>query len=48
MTYIRAREEARRRGDIKVGTEHLLLGLLHDHDIGSALGTDLVVGPRGG
>ena len=40
-TYIRAREEARRRGDRKVGTDHLLLGLLHDRAIASALGTDL-------
>jgi ClpA/ClpB-like protein len=27
-TYIDAREEARRCGDRKVGTEHLILGLL--------------------
>ena len=40
-TYIHAREEARRRGDRKVGTDHLLLGLLHDRDIASVLGTDL-------
>ncbi|MHB1833596.1 MAG: Clp protease N-terminal domain-containing protein, partial [Solirubrobacteraceae bacterium] len=29
-TYIDAREEARRRGDRKVGTEHLILGLLSE------------------
>ncbi len=29
-TYIDAREEARRRGERKVGTEHLILGLLRD------------------
>jgi hypothetical protein len=40
-TYIHAREEARRRGDRKVGTEHLLLGLLCDRNIGSVLGTGL-------
>ena len=40
-TYIDAREEARRCGDRKVGTDHLLLGLLHDQDIASVLGTDL-------
>jgi Clp amino terminal domain, pathogenicity island component len=40
-TYIHAREEARRRGDRKVGTDHLLLGLLHDRAIASALGTGL-------
>lgn len=27
-----AKEEARRRGDRRMGTEHLLLGLLHDED----------------
>jgi ATP-dependent Clp protease ATP-binding subunit ClpA len=40
-TYIAAREEARRRGDRKVGTEHLLLGLLQEPDLPQALGTDL-------
>jgi hypothetical protein len=40
-TYIDAREEARRRGDRKVGTEHLLLGLLRDPVLAQALGCDL-------
>ena len=40
-TYIHAREEARRRGDRKVGTEHLLLGLLHEKDVASMLGIGL-------
>lgn len=43
-TYIHAREEARRRGDRQVGTEHLLLGLLHEKGIDSVLGTDLQSG----
>jgi hypothetical protein len=43
-TYIHAREEARRRGDRKVGTEHLLLGLLHEKGIDSVLGADLQSG----
>lgn len=35
--------EARRRGDRRLGTDHLLLGLLHDADsaVAKALGTDL-------
>lgn len=40
-TYIWAREEARRRGDRRVGTDHLLLGLLHDAAIPSVLGVSL-------
>jgi hypothetical protein len=40
-TYIFAREEARRRGDRRVGTEHLVLGLLHDEVIEAALGVSL-------
>lgn len=36
-----ALEESRRRGDRRLGTEHLLLGLLHDPDCARALGTDL-------
>lgn len=43
-TYIYAREEARRRGDRRVGTEHLVLGLLRDPVIESALGLSLQVG----
>src|SRR3984957_3396297 len=40
-TYIDAREEARRRGDRKVGTEHLILGLLREPVVAQALGCDL-------
>jgi hypothetical protein len=40
-TYIDAREEARRRGDRKVGTEHLILGLLREPLLAQALGCDL-------
>lgn len=40
-TYIDAREEARRRGDRKVGTEHLVLALLMEPALASALGVDL-------
>ncbi len=40
-TYIDAREEARRRGDRKVGTEHLILGLLREPALAQALGCDL-------
>ena len=40
-TYIHAREEARRRGDRRIGTDHLLLGLLQDPVIESALGVTL-------
>lgn len=38
-----AAEEARRRGDRRLGTDHLLLGLLHDPSsaVAKALGTDL-------
>jgi len=38
-----ALEEVRRRGDRRIGTEHLLLGLLHDPDSvpARALGVDL-------
>ncbi|TMR91744.1 hypothetical protein EJK15_48445 [Nonomuraea basaltis] len=34
-------EEARQRGDRRLGTEHLLLGLLHHPDSARALGVDL-------
>ncbi|MFC4115317.1 Clp protease N-terminal domain-containing protein, partial [Nonomuraea zeae] len=34
-------EEARQRGDRRLGTEHLLLGLLHHGDSAQALGVDL-------
>jgi ATP-dependent Clp protease ATP-binding subunit ClpA len=40
-TYVDAREEARRRGDRKVGTEHLLLGLLREPVLAQAVGCDL-------
>jgi Clp amino terminal domain, pathogenicity island component len=40
-TYIYAREEARRRGDRKVGTDHLVLGLLHEPALVEALACDL-------
>ena len=40
-TYIAAREEARCRGDRRVGTEHLLVALLLEPDLASVLGTDL-------
>lgn len=36
-----ALEEARRRGDRRLSTEHLLLGLLHDRGAAKALGIDL-------
>lgn len=38
-----AADEARRRGDRRLGTDHLLLGLLHDpaSPVTKALGTDL-------
>jgi hypothetical protein len=39
-TYILAREEARRRGDRKVGTEHLLVALLTDPALAAVLGSD--------
>ncbi len=40
-TYIDAREEARRCGDRKVGTEHLILALLRQPVLAQALGCDL-------
>ena len=39
--FLRGCEEARRRGDRKVGTEHLLLGLLHEDAMVRVLGFDL-------
>jgi ATP-dependent Clp protease ATP-binding subunit ClpA len=39
--YLRASEEARRRGDRRTGTEHLLLALLEDHSIEVVLGVSL-------
>jgi len=40
-TYIYAREEARRRGDRRVGTDHLVLGLLREPSAAQMLGCDL-------
>jgi len=39
--YLRASEEARRRGDRRTGTDHLLLALLEDRSIGIVLGVSL-------
>jgi hypothetical protein len=39
--YLRAGEEARRRGDRRTGTDHLLLALLEDPSIEVALGVSL-------
>ncbi|MGD1055999.1 MAG: Clp protease N-terminal domain-containing protein [Solirubrobacteraceae bacterium] len=39
-TYIAAREEARRRGDRTIGTELLLVALLHYPTLARAVGTD--------
>jgi ATP-dependent Clp protease ATP-binding subunit ClpA len=36
-----ATDEARRRGDRRVGTDHLVLGLLHDPQAADLLGVDL-------
>jgi ATP-dependent Clp protease ATP-binding subunit ClpA len=43
MVLTSAAQEARRRGDRRLGTDHLLLGLLHDTDslVTRALGVDL-------
>ncbi|HEX4035469.1 MAG TPA: Clp protease N-terminal domain-containing protein [Solirubrobacteraceae bacterium] len=40
-TFVYAREEARRRGDRVVGTEHLVLGLLRDPQLSGLLEADL-------
>ena len=40
-TAVGAREEARRRGNRRVGTEDLVLGLLRDPDVAQLLGCDL-------
>ena len=39
--YVRASEEARRRGDRRTGTDHLLLALLEDPSIEVVLGVSL-------
>jgi ATP-dependent Clp protease ATP-binding subunit ClpA len=41
VVVMAAFEEARLRGDRRLGTEHLLLGLLHHPDAARALGVDL-------
>jgi len=40
-TAVYAREEARRRGNRRVGTEDLVLGLLREPDVAQVLGRDL-------
>jgi hypothetical protein len=40
-TVAYAGEEARLRGDRRIGTEHLLLGLIREPELAAALGTDL-------
>jgi hypothetical protein len=39
--YLRASEEARRRGDRRTGTDHLLLAILDDSSIEAVLGVSL-------
>jgi hypothetical protein len=39
--YLRASEEARRRGDRRTGTDHILLALLENHSIEVVLGVSL-------
>jgi hypothetical protein len=39
--YLRASEEARRRGDRRVGTDHILLALLENPSIEAVLGVSL-------
>jgi Clp amino terminal domain, pathogenicity island component len=39
--YLRAGEEARRRGDRRIGTDHVLLGLFEDPSIEAVLGVSL-------
>ena len=40
-TFMAAREEARRLGDRRIGTDHLLLGLLHEPEIEALVGVSL-------
>ena len=40
-TYIAGREEARRRGDRRVGTDYLVLGLLRDPEMERTMGVTL-------
>ncbi|WP_171814495.1 Clp protease N-terminal domain-containing protein [Arthrobacter dokdonensis] len=37
-----SRDEAVRRGDRRIGTDHLLLGILHDTDIATLTGVDVL------
>jgi hypothetical protein len=39
-TVLYAREEAQGRGDRRIGTEHLLLGLMREPELAQALGAD--------
>ena len=39
--YLQASEEARRRGDRRTGTDHLLLALLEDPSVEAGLGVSL-------
>ena len=41
VIYLRASEEARRRGDRRTGTDHLLLAVLEDPSIEAVLGVSL-------
>jgi hypothetical protein len=41
VTYVYAREEARRRGNRRVGTEDVVLGLLREPEVARVLGCDL-------
>lgn len=41
VTYVAARQEAKTRGDRRVGTDHLLLGLLRDPEVERLLGVSL-------
>jgi ATP-dependent Clp protease ATP-binding subunit ClpA len=40
-TIARSADEAARQGDRRIGTDHLLLGLLHEPDIAAAIGVDV-------
>ncbi len=46
-TYMWASEEARRRGDRRAGTDHLLLGLLEEPEIEAVVGVSLDEARRG-
>lgn len=40
-TFMAARQEARRRGDRTIGTDHMLLGLLRETEVAALLGVTL-------